>query len=110
MADPPIGIIKQAATDAHLVEPWLHGRPPHTSEERRSLPRAPSTGCAARVVGRLDQVAEDPFGPHTKPLAGPGGRRSARVDALRIVFTVDRDQHLVDVSYLGPRGQIYRRL
>ena len=63
-----------------------------------------------RIVARLDQVAEDPFGPHTKPLAGPGDRRAARVGALRIVFTVDRDQHLVDVSDVGPRGQIYRRL
>jgi mRNA interferase RelE/StbE len=63
-----------------------------------------------RVVARLDQVAEDPFGPHTKPLAGPGARRTARVGALRIVFTVDRDLRGVDVSDIGPRGQIYRGL
>ena len=63
-----------------------------------------------RVVGRLDQVAEDPFGPHTKPLEGPGARRAARVGALRIVFTVVRDQRVVDVSDIGPREQLYRSL
>jgi len=63
-----------------------------------------------RIVSRLEQVAGDPFGPHTKPLAGPGHRRAARVGALRIVFTVDRDRQLVDVSDIGPRGEIYRRL
>ena len=63
-----------------------------------------------RVVARLDQIADDPFGPHTKPLAGPGNRRAARVGALRIVFTVDRDRRIVDVSDIGPRGQVYRGL
>ncbi|HTD79807.1 MAG TPA: hypothetical protein VK898_19380 [Chloroflexota bacterium] len=33
-----------------------------------------------RVVSRLDQIGEDPFAAHTKPLAGPGGRRAARRD------------------------------
>jgi mRNA-degrading endonuclease RelE of RelBE toxin-antitoxin system len=63
-----------------------------------------------RVLGRLDQIAEDPYGPHTKPLQGGGGRRGARVGGLRIVFTVDRDRRVIDVSDIGPRGQIYRRL
>ena len=63
-----------------------------------------------RVVSRLDQVSEDPFGAHTKPLAGPGSRRAARVGGLRIVFTVDRERRVVEVSDIGPRGDIYRRL
>jgi mRNA interferase RelE/StbE len=63
-----------------------------------------------RVLARLDQIAEDPYGRHTKPLHGAGGRRGARVGGLRIVFTVDRDQRVVDVVEIGPRGEIYRRL
>ena len=62
-----------------------------------------------RVVSRLDQIGEDPFAAHTKPLAGPAGRRAARVGGLRIVFTVDRDRRIVEVSDIGPRGEIYRR-
>ena len=63
-----------------------------------------------RVVDRLDQIAEDPFGRHTKPLAGAGVRRAARVGGLRIIFTVDPARHVVEVSAIGPRGEIYRRL
>lgn len=63
-----------------------------------------------RIVGRLTQLAEDPFGPYTKPLQGAAGDRSSRVGGLRIVYTVDRDRRLVEVSDIGPRGQIYRRL
>lgn len=63
-----------------------------------------------RVVSRLDQIAEDPVGRHTKPLSGAGARRAARVGGLRIVFTVDQARQLVEVSEIGPRGDIYRRL
>jgi mRNA interferase RelE/StbE len=75
----------------------------------RYLERVPRD-AQVRVVARLDQVAAEPFGPHTKPLAGPGDRRAARVGALRIVFTVDPDRRIVEVSDIGPRGQIYQHL
>ncbi|MDQ6675006.1 MAG: hypothetical protein M3069_30430 [Chloroflexota bacterium] len=39
----------------------------------------------SRVLARLDQIAADPYGRHTKPLQGGGGRRGARVGGLRIV-------------------------
>jgi mRNA-degrading endonuclease RelE of RelBE toxin-antitoxin system len=71
----------------------------------RYLERVPRE-VQQRIIARLDQVAEDPFGPHTKPLAGAGERRSARVGGLRIVFTVDLGQRVVEVSDIGPRGQI----
>jgi mRNA-degrading endonuclease RelE of RelBE toxin-antitoxin system len=63
----------------------------------RYLKRVP-LDVQQRIVARLDQVADDPFGAHTKPLSGPGAHRAARVGALRIVFTVDRDRRVVDVS------------
>jgi mRNA-degrading endonuclease RelE of RelBE toxin-antitoxin system len=74
----------------------------------RYLERVPGD-VQRRVVARLDQVAQDPFGPHTKPLAGPGARRAARVGALGIIFTVDRVRRMVEVSDIGPRGQIYHQ-
>ena len=69
--------------------------------------RATFSGASSPASTRWQR---NPFGPHTKPLAGPGAHRSARVGALRIVFTVDRDRRFVDVSDIGPRGQIYRGL
>jgi mRNA interferase RelE/StbE len=61
-----------------------------------------------RFQERLDQIAADPYGPHTKRLAGPGRRRAARVGGWRIIFTVDTTARIVYVSDVGPRGQVYR--
>jgi mRNA interferase RelE/StbE len=63
-----------------------------------------------RMARRIDQIAADPYGPHTKPLTNLAGRRAARVGDYRIVFTVDDDDKIVSISDIGPRGQIYRRL
>jgi len=63
-----------------------------------------------RILGRLQQIAANPFGPYSKPLSNLAGRRSARVGDWRVILTLDHDQRLVNVSDIGPRGQVYRRL
>jgi len=76
---------------------------------QRYLGRTPQS-VRERVLARIEQIAEDPFGRHTKPLQGSAGYRGARVGGLRIIFTVDRTRHIVEISEIGPRGEIYRRL
>jgi mRNA interferase RelE/StbE len=61
-----------------------------------------------RLLRRLEQIAIDPFGPHTKSLTSAEGRRAARVGGWRIVFSVDEEARVVNVSAIGPRGDIYR--
>lgn len=61
-----------------------------------------------RIVERLKQIAENPYGAHSKVLTNAGGRRSSRVGAYRIVFGVQRDQSVVDVYVIAPRGRAYR--
>ena len=63
-----------------------------------------------RLLRRLDQIAPDPFGSYTKPPTGPGGQRAARVGDHRTIFTIDPGARVVNVSAIGPRGQIYRGL
>ncbi len=63
-----------------------------------------------RFQERLEQIATDPYGPHTKSLAGPGKRRAARVGGWRIIFTVETTARVIYVSDVGPRGQVYRGL
>jgi mRNA interferase RelE/StbE len=75
----------------------------------RYLERLPRD-AQRRIVERLAQLADDPFGSYTKPLQATAGDRSSRIGGWRIIFTVDRDRRLVDVSNIGPRGQVYRRL
>ena len=63
-----------------------------------------------RLLRRLDQIGADPHGPYTKPLINAQGRRASRVGNYRIVFRVDTSARLVEVSAIGPRGDVYRRL
>lgn len=63
-----------------------------------------------RILDRLRQIAEDPYGPHSKTLANAGGRRASRVGDHRIVFAVDVGNAIVNVSVLAPRGRAYRNL
>ncbi len=63
-----------------------------------------------RVVDRLEQLAEKPMGPFTKPLTNAEGLRSSRIGTWRIVYRVDEASHEVLVSDIAPRGEVYRRL
>jgi len=60
------------------------------------------------MLQRLEQIAADPYGPYTKPLTNAANLRAARVGGWRIVFSVDEEAHAVNVSAIGPRGEIYR--
>lgn len=64
----------------------------------------------ARILARIEQIAQDPFGPHAKRLINAAGLRSARVGGWRVIFAVDETQQVLDVVDIGRRGQIYRRL
>ncbi|MBI4491454.1 MAG: type II toxin-antitoxin system RelE/ParE family toxin [Chloroflexi bacterium] len=75
-------------------------------QAERYLQRLPRP-IQERMLRRLQQIAEDPYGPHTKPLEGLSGRRAARVGGWRIIFAVDDEARRVDVSDIGPRGDVY---
>jgi mRNA interferase RelE/StbE len=65
----------------------------------------------ARLVERFTALGDDPFGSRlSKPLTNLGNLRSSRVGGLRILFTVDREENVVFVEKIAPRGQVYRRL
>ena len=61
-----------------------------------------------RSVRRLAQLAENPRGPYTKPLTNAAGRWASRVGDWRIIFAIDDEARVVDVSVIGPRGEGYR--
>lgn len=65
----------------------------------------------ARIAERLRVLADDPFDVnHSKQLKNADRLRSSRVGSLRILFTADRDEMVVVVEKIAPRGQVYRRL
>jgi mRNA-degrading endonuclease RelE of RelBE toxin-antitoxin system len=60
------------------------------------------------MVRRLAQLTVNPRGPYTKPLTNAAGRWASRVGDWRIIFTIDDQARVVDVSVIGPRGAVYR--
>ena len=68
------------------------------------------TPSQLRIGRRVEQIAAEPRGVHSKPLAGPGSYHAARVGPWRIIFRIDDEEQIVLVTDIGPRGQIYRGL
>jgi mRNA-degrading endonuclease RelE of RelBE toxin-antitoxin system len=62
------------------------------------------------MVSRLEQLAEDPYGPFSKPLTNAEGLRASRVGTWRVVYRVDEVAKEVLVSDIAPRGDVYRRV
>ena len=64
-----------------------------------------------RVERRLTQIAGVPQDPRfSKPLSDAAGVRASRVGGWRILFYVDEAARIVEVTEVGPRGEVYRRL
>jgi mRNA interferase RelE/StbE len=72
----------------------------------RSLP-APEK---ERLKNALAALAADPFGaPDIKPMVGQwAGYHRMRQGNKRILFSVDRENRIVYVDHIGPRGDIYK--
>ena len=56
----------------------------------------------------LKELKSDPYGPNTKPLKGTASDRRVRVGGYRILYSVEREQVLVEVMRIGPRGDVYK--
>ena len=76
---------------------------------QRYLGRTPQP-IRERVLARIEEIAEDPLDDTRSRCRVVPADRAARVGGLRIIFTVDRAHLLVEISKIGPRGQVYRRL
>ena len=63
-----------------------------------------------RIRRRIEQIADDPYGSQGKALAGQGRLRVARVGSFRIIYTADDAAQQIQISHIGPRGQIYREI
>jgi len=59
----------------------------------------------------LEQVCLNPLDPQlSKPLHGQlDRRRSIRLGDLRIVFRILIEERIVDITHIGPRGDIYKQ-
>ena len=61
-----------------------------------------------RINERLEEIAVDEAS-KAKTLRGRQGQLSSRVGGFRILYVVDRQDGIVKVLKIGPRGDVYKR-
>ena len=64
----------------------------------------------SRIVDKIHEIKEDPDDPNLDgdKLKGESGYR-LRVGQYRIIYTRHRDQLIIEVVKIRPRGDIYKR-
>jgi mRNA interferase RelE/StbE len=80
------------------------------SKRAASYVRRADRPAQERIRNRLREIGTHPHDPGlSAPLQGRNdGLRRSRVGNLRILFYVDDQVRVVDVTEIGPRGDIYK--
>lgn len=85
---------------------WKVSLRPRAQKEFQKLPKS----LQARVVSRLERLAEDPFGPGSDKLAGHENLWRIRLGDYRIIFEPKKEILLITVIRIGDRKEVYRGL
>lgn len=75
------------------------------SKELRSLPK----DVIGEIVAQVTSLSEDPFPSGVKKLAGAEHTYRIRVSSYRVVYTVTKDNLLVEIVKVGHRQSVYKR-
>lgn len=80
----------------------------YTTQAAKSLLRMPRY-TANLIREKLTQIANDPFAaiPNAKKLQGRQGYR-LRVGDWRLIYEINKDQIVIIVLKIAPRGEVYR--
>ena len=81
----------------------------YSRQARNYLARLPHK-IKSRIVDKIHEIKEDPDDPNLDvvKLKGESGYR-LRVGQYRIIYTRHRDQLIIEVVKIRPRGDIYKR-
>jgi mRNA interferase RelE/StbE len=79
-----------------------------TSSAQKELRRL-SAQLNARIVPRLEDLADNPRPPGCKKLKGGTKEWRIRVGGYRVVYTIDDVKSLVEVTRIHHRSEIYQR-
>ena len=63
----------------------------------------------ARIVPRLENLADRPRPPGCKKLKGGDKEWRLRVGDYRVVYTIDDAKLMVEVTRIRPRSEVYER-
>jgi mRNA interferase RelE/StbE len=80
----------------------------YTTQAAKSLLKMPRNS-ANLIREKLAQIANDPFAsiPNAKKLQGRPGYR-LRVGDWRVIYEINKDQVVIIVVKIAPRGEVYR--
>jgi mRNA interferase RelE/StbE len=75
------------------------------SRELRNLPK----DVIAQIVTRVTSLGEDPFPSGVKKLAGAEHTYRIRFSSYRVIYTVSKDNRIVEIVRVGHRQSLYKR-
>jgi mRNA interferase RelE/StbE len=75
------------------------------SRELRSLPK----DAIAEIVARVTNLGEDPFPFGFKKLAGAEHTYRIRFSSYRVIYTVAKNNLIVEIVKVGHRQGVYKR-
>jgi mRNA interferase RelE/StbE len=79
-----------------------------TSSAEKEL-KGLSAQLNARIVPRLENLADNPRPPGCKKLQGGDKEWRIRVGSYRVVYTIDDEESLVEVTRIRHRREVYQR-
>jgi len=80
----------------------------YTTQAAKALLKMPRN-TARLIREKMEQVAVDPFAaiPNAKKLQGRPGYR-LRVGDWRVIYEINKDQVVIIVMKIAPRGEVYK--
>ncbi|MDD3654653.1 MAG: type II toxin-antitoxin system RelE/ParE family toxin [Desulfotomaculaceae bacterium] len=61
-----------------------------------------------RIINRIKEIQISPWIGDIKPIKGCAGEWRTRVGDWRIIYAVDRDQLVIMILVISPRGDAYK--
>jgi mRNA interferase RelE/StbE len=65
-------------------------------------------GVIAQIVARVTSLGEDPFPSGVKKLAGAEHTYRIRFSSYRVIYTVSKDNRIVEIVRVGHRQSAYK--
>ena len=80
----------------------------YTTQAAKALLKMPRN-TALLIREKMEQVAVDPFAsiPNAKKLQGRSGYR-LRVGDWRVIYEINKDEVVIIVMKIAPRGEVYK--
>jgi mRNA interferase RelE/StbE len=74
---------------------------------RKELENLPAA-IVRRIIPKIEALLHDPFPRDSKKLHGEADRWRIRIGDYRVVYTVLKVEHVIEIIIIRPRGRAYQ--